>query len=99
MNKEIATLISEMCYNPKVDTPFTVQIIKESYEQVGMIQRAMKDSHVNIKLNQSTKKQALDIIQILKKSMPIERKQMLIQLVCRRSGMNSSFMLLQILKY
>lgn len=94
MNKEIATLISEMCYNPKVDTPFTVLIIKEFYGQVGMIQRAMKDSHVNIKLNQSTKKQALDIIQILKKSMPIERKQMLIQLGCRRSGMISFLILL-----
>ena len=50
-----------------------------------MIQRAMKDCHVNIKMNQSTKKQALDIIQILKKSIVIERRQMLIQVTCSKS--------------
>ena len=52
-----------------------------------MIQRAMKESHVNLKLNQPAKKQALDTIAILKKKMHIERKQMLIRLVGKkRSG-------------
>ena len=41
-----------------------------------MIQRAMKESHVNLKLNQPAKKQALETIAILKKTMRIERKQM-----------------------
>lgn len=54
-----------------------------------MIQRAMKDSHVNIKMNQSTKKQALEIIQILKKTMDIERRQMLIQVSCKKSSIYS----------
>ena len=71
MSVEIATLISEMCYNPDTDAPFTV----------GMIQRAMKDSHITVKMNQSPKKQALSIIQVLKKKMRIERNQMKIQLV------------------
>ena len=70
MSVEIATLISEMCYNPDTDAPFTV----------GMIQRAMKDSHITVKMNQSPKKQALSIIQVLKKKMRIERNQMKIQL-------------------
>lgn len=90
MNAEIATMISEMCYNPKTDAPFTVNFHNRNHFQSGMIQRAMKDNHVNIKLNQSTKKQALDIIQILKKTMSIERRQMLIQLSCKRSGISSS---------
>ena len=51
-----------------------------------MIQRAMKDAHVNIKQNQSPKKQALEIIQILKKTMDIRRRQMLIQLSCKKSS-------------
>lgn len=49
-----------------------------------MIQRAMKECHVNLKLNQPTKKQALDTIAILKKTMRIERKQMLIRLVGKK---------------
>ena len=49
-----------------------------------MIQRAMKDSHVNLKLNQPAKKQALETITILKKHMRIERKQMLIRLLGKK---------------
>lgn len=37
-----------------------------------MIQRAMKDSHISLHLNQNVKKQALEIITILKKTMRIE---------------------------
>lgn len=53
-----------------------------------MIQRAMKESHVNLKLNQPAKKQALETIAILKKTMRIERKQMLIRLVGRKRSRN-----------
>ena len=60
-----------MCYNPDTDAPFTV----------GMIQRAMKDANVNIKMNQPAKKQVLEIIPLLKQHMRIERKYMLVQLV------------------
>ena len=53
-----------------------------------MIQRAMKDSHVNLKLNQPAKKQALETIAILKKHMRIERKQMLIRLLGKKRSRN-----------
>lgn len=70
VTNEIATLISEMCYNPDTGGAFTV----------SMIQRAIKDFHIIVKLNQSPKKQALHIIQQLKKSMRIERNKMQIKL-------------------
>ena len=70
ITNEIATLISEMCYNPDTGSAFTV----------SMIQRAIKDCHIIVKLNQPPKKQALHIIQQLKKSIRIERNKMQIKL-------------------
>lgn len=51
-----------------------------------MIQRAMKDAHVSLRLNQSAKKQALETIAALKKVMRIERMQMLIQFTCKKKS-------------
>lgn len=51
-----------------------------------MIQRAMKDAHVSLRLNQSAKKQALETIATLKKVMRIERMQMLIQFTCKKKS-------------
>lgn len=56
-----------------------------------MIQRAMKDSHISLHLNQNVKKQALEIITILKKTMRIERMQMLIQFTCAKRSSPLSF--------
>ena len=57
------------------------------YEWNSLLQRAMKDAHVSLRLNQSAKKQALEIINILKKVMRIERMQMLIQFTCKKKSM------------
>ena len=57
-----------------------------------MIQRAMKDSHISLHLNQNAKKQALEIIAILKKTMRIERMQMLIQITCAKRSTTFPFL-------
>ncbi|KAL3267731.1 hypothetical protein HHI36_006858 [Cryptolaemus montrouzieri] len=46
-----------------------------------MIEKAIKDVHYSVKLNQSAKQQALQVIKLLKESIPIERAKMRIRLV------------------
>ena len=53
-----------------------------------MIQRAMKDAHISLNPAQIVKKQALDTITVLKKSMRIERMQMLIQFIFKKASKN-----------
>lgn len=45
-----------------------------------MIEGAMKEVHFSINANGSAKKQALELITLLKESIPIERAQMLIRM-------------------
>lgn len=69
--KEIATMVADMCINPEVKKPYPVT----------MIQKAMKDAHYSVKLNQNTKQQSLQVIKLLKESIPIERVQMRLRIV------------------
>lgn len=69
--KEISTMVADMCINPEVKKPYPVT----------MIQKAMKDAHYSVKLNQNTKQQSLHVIKLLKESIPIERVQMRLRIV------------------
>lgn len=64
--KDIATTVADKCLNPELKRPYPVT----------MIEKAMKDIHYSVKPNQSAKQQALQVIKLLKESIPIERAQM-----------------------
>ncbi|XP_060528807.1 ribosome maturation protein SBDS [Cylas formicarius] len=64
--KDIATTVATKCLNPELKRPYPVTLIE----------KAMKDAHYSVKLNQSTKQQALSVIKLLKDSIPIERAKM-----------------------
>lgn len=69
--KEIATNVAEKCVNPESKRPYPV----------SMIEQAMKDSHYSVKPNRNAKQQALDVIKILKESIPLERARMRLKIV------------------
>jgi len=71
MFRDIATLVSEKCINPETKRPYPV----------GVIERAMKEVHYSVKSNKATKQQALEVIKLLKESIPIEKAQMRIKIV------------------
>jgi len=65
--KEIATIICDKCVNKETQKPFPVSVIEN----------AMKELHFNIKMNKSSKVQAIELINVMKENkMPIERAQM-----------------------
>ncbi|CAG9865405.1 unnamed protein product [Phyllotreta striolata] len=64
--KDIATTVADKCLNPEVKRPYPVTIIE----------KAMKDAHYSVKPNQSAKQQALQVIKLLKETIPIERAKM-----------------------
>lgn len=55
-----------LCINPETKRPYPVTIIE----------KGLKDIHFSVKQGRSTKQQALEAIQQLKSSFPIERAQM-----------------------
>lgn len=68
---EVAKLVSERCINPDTKKPYTI----------AQIERAMKDVHVSIRTEQSSKKQALEVIKTLKENdIPIERANLLLRI-------------------
>jgi len=72
MFKEIATMVSEKCVNTESKRPYPVSIIE----------KAMKDIHYSVKPNKNVKQQALEVIGLLKESLPLERAQMRLKIVC-----------------
>uniref|UniRef100_A0A7E4USX8 Ribosome maturation protein SBDS n=1 Tax=Panagrellus redivivus TaxID=6233 RepID=A0A7E4USX8_PANRE len=64
--KEVANLIAEMCVNPETKRPYSS----------GVIEKALKDSHFNVKSNRSAKQLALEAIPKLQESMKLERAKM-----------------------
>jgi ribosome maturation protein SDO1 len=71
MFKDIATVISDKCVNPESKRPYPV----------SMIEKAMKECHVAVKPNKSSKQQALETIGKLKETLPIERAQMRMKVI------------------
>lgn len=67
--KDIATNISDKCVNPESKRPYPVSIIE----------KAMKDIHFSVKPNKNAKQQALEVIPLLKSSIPLERANMRIK--------------------
>lgn len=72
MFKDIATIISDKCVNPETKRPYPV----------SMIEKAMKECHIAVKPNKNSKQQALEAIGKLKETLPIQRAQMRIKIVC-----------------
>lgn len=70
MFRDIATIVSEKCVNPDTTRPYPV----------GVIESAMKEVHYSVKPNKNSKQQALEVIQLLKESIPIERAQMKVRI-------------------
>lgn len=70
--QEIATIIADKCINSSTRRPFTVELIEQS----------MRDLHVNVRPKKSAKQQALDVIQLLQKSLPISRARMRVRVEC-----------------
>ena len=75
--KEIANIVADKCLNPELKRPYPLT----------MIEKAMRDIHYSIKPNQSTKQQALQVIKMLKESIPIERAQMRLRVIFRGKDM------------
>lgn len=69
--KDIATTVSDKCVNPEMKRPYPVTTIE----------KAMKEIHYSVKPNQNAKQQALQVIKMLKEILPLERAQMLLQVV------------------
>lgn len=68
--KDIATTVADKCINPETKRPYPVSIIE----------KAMKDAHYSVKPNRNAKQQALDVIPLLKETMPLERAQMRVRI-------------------
>jgi ribosome maturation protein SDO1 len=77
--KDVASLIVEKCINSETKQAFPV----------GVIENAMRESHVSVNPHQSAKQQALKIIPILqeKSQLPIERAKMRLQLTTSKDKM------------
>lgn len=71
MFKDIATTIADKCVNPETKRPYPV----------SMIEKAMKECHIAVKPNKSSKQQAIETVGKLQAQIPIERAQMRIKLV------------------
>lgn len=69
--KDISVIISERCMNPSTGRPYTA----------SMIEKAIKDLHISLKLDQSAKQNALEVLKTLEKNknFPIARMQMRIK--------------------
>lgn len=69
MFRDIATIVSDKCVNPETKRPYPV----------GVIESAMKEIHYSVKPTKGSKQQALEVIKLLRESIPIERAQMRIR--------------------
>lgn len=69
--KDIATTVADKCINPETKRPYPVSIIE----------KAMKDVHFSVKVNRNAKQQALDVIPMLKATIPLERAQMRVRII------------------
>ncbi|XP_059481198.1 ribosome maturation protein SBDS isoform X2 [Neocloeon triangulifer] len=68
--KDIANTVADKCVNPETKRPYPV----------SMIEKAMKDVHFSVKPNRNAKQQALEVIPMLKETLPLERAQMRLKL-------------------
>lgn len=74
--KDIATIIADKCVNPETKRPYPV----------GMIEKSMRQIHVSVKPNRTSKQQALEIIPQLKKVIQIERAQMKLRVLTNKKN-------------
>lgn len=70
--KDIATNVAEKCVNTESKRPYPVSIIE----------KAMKDLHFSVKPNKNVKQQALEVIGLLKETLPLERARMRLKISC-----------------
>lgn len=70
MKSDIMHLVSKMCVNSGTGKPFPI----------SQISKAMAEAKVNVQPSKSAKKQALDVIKMLEKILPLERAKMRLRL-------------------
>eukprot|EP00164_Ancoracysta_twista_P001473 GFYU01001921.1.p1 GENE.GFYU01001921.1~~GFYU01001921.1.p1 ORF type:complete len:255 (-),score=74.61 GFYU01001921.1:118-882(-) len=75
---EVSQIITEKCVNPTNNKPLTV----------GLVEKALRDIHFNVKQNRPAKVQALDAIKQLKEAnvIPISRAKMRLRLTLPNIG-------------
>ncbi|KAG8187565.1 hypothetical protein JTE90_008451 [Oedothorax gibbosus] len=66
MFKDVATIVADKCINPESKRPYPMSIIEKS----------MKECHISLKPNKTSKQQALEVIKKLQEVMPIARSEM-----------------------
>ncbi|KAG6509587.1 hypothetical protein ZIOFF_027587 [Zingiber officinale] len=69
--RDIATIVMQKTINPEIHHPYTI----------SMIERLMHEIHFAVDPNQSSKKQALEVIRELQNHFPIKRSPMRLRLV------------------
>lgn len=70
MFRDIAMRVADMCVNPESNRPYTL----------GVIDRSMRETlHYAVKPSKSAKLQALEVVRLLQKHMPITRAQIKIR--------------------
>lgn len=74
--RDIATIVAEKCVDSETKRPLTVT----------MVERAMKDIHYSVKPGKNAKQQALEVIRLLKETMPIERAKMRLKITAPKAS-------------
>lgn len=67
--RDIATIVADKCVNPETKRPYTL----------SMIEKALRDAHFSVNPAKGAKQQALKAVELLKRSLPIERAQMTVR--------------------
>lgn len=78
MYRDIVTIICNLCINPDTQRQYPP----------GMIDRALREMHFAVKPAKSAKKQALEVIRRLKKTIPIERAQMRLEILVTNASLS-----------
>ncbi|KAA8538332.1 hypothetical protein F0562_027845 [Nyssa sinensis] len=77
--RDIATIVMQKTVNPETQRPYTI----------SMIERLMHEIHFAVDPHNSSKKQALDVIQELQKHFPIKRSPMRLRLAVPEQNFSS----------
>eukprot|EP00762_Andalucia_godoyi_P003551 ANDGO_04242.mRNA.1 Ribosome maturation protein SBDS len=70
LTHDVCNIVAEKAFNPLTKRPYPLPTIE----------RALKDSHYVIRLTKPAKQQALEVIRLLSKTMPIARSRMLVRI-------------------
>lgn len=66
LTKEITSQVTDICVNPETKRPYPFTVIEKS----------IRSLHFSVNVNRKAKQQALELVKVLEKYMPIQRAQM-----------------------